>query len=72
MTSPKRNPGGRPATGETPSQSVRISDARWEAADHGARAVGSDRAKVINQLLAWFNREPGAKLPKRPPAPAND
>jgi hypothetical protein len=52
---------------KTQHRSVRIPDQRWEAADRCARAMGSDRAKLINEYLAWLTREPGARLPKRPP-----
>lgn len=64
----KRRP-GRPATGRTPAHSIRMPDDRWEAVDTQAQAAGSDRAKVINELAAWYVRESGAKLPVRPAAP---
>ena len=57
-----------PNAPKTPNRSVRIPDERWNAVDERAREMGTDRPAVINALLAWFLREPGAKLPKRPDA----
>lgn len=45
-----------------------MDDDRWAAADLNAKALGIDRAKWINEALAWLNREPGAKRPRRPDA----
>ncbi len=61
----KRKP-GRPATGETPRHSMKMPDDRWDALGDAAKEAGSDRSKVINDLAAWYVREPGAKLPARP------
>jgi hypothetical protein len=58
----------------TPPRQVRIGDSWFEfqAALElmGGNAVGggSERAENLREYLAWFNREPGAKLPTRPPA----
>jgi len=57
---------GRPATGRTPTRSVKMPDERWDALDRDAKKTGSDRSKVINELAAWFTKEPGAELPDRP------
>jgi hypothetical protein len=65
MTTPKRKP-GRPATGHNPVHCVRVPDERWKAARRNADAIGLDQTQLVNTLLAWFNREQGAKLPKRP------
>ncbi|MEU0941136.1 hypothetical protein [Embleya sp. NPDC005971] len=54
---------------KTPHRSVRISGEDW--ADLAARAPRGDRAAVLKELLAWYLRRPGAKLPDRPgPPPA--
>jgi hypothetical protein len=53
---------------KTQHRSVRVDDDRWAAADRNAKALGIDRAKWINEALAWLNREPGAKRPQRPGA----
>lgn len=61
----KRRP-GRPATGQTPARDVRMPEERWNALGDKAKAAGSDRSKVINELTAWYTREDGAELPDRP------
>lgn len=56
-----------PDAPKTQHRSVRIADDDWtDLADRSA-AAGLDRAKVINQLVGWYLRRPGAKLPTRPP-----
>lgn len=50
---------------KTKHRSVRINDEDWEGL--AVRAPDGDRAAVIKQLVAWYLRRPGAKLPKRPP-----
>jgi hypothetical protein len=44
----------------------RLPAARWEAFGEQATAADSDRSKVLNALVAWYDREPGARLPQRP------
>jgi len=39
---------------------------RWKRFAQTTAEMNSDRSKVINEFIAWYNREPGAKLPKRP------
>jgi hypothetical protein len=51
---------------KTPQRAIRIPDKRWEATERSAKAIGSNRSEVVNDMLAWFVREPNAKLPKRP------
>ncbi len=48
----------------TPHRMVRISDDRWDR--FGLLAGLRERSRVINEFVAWYNGEPGAKLPKRP------
>lgn len=52
----------------TQHRSVRVKDQEWEDLEAAARDLGLDRAKVINQLIEWWLRRPGAKLPERPTA----
>jgi hypothetical protein len=58
----------------TPPRQVRLGDewyefqAAIELMGGGAVGGGSGRAENLREYLAWFNREPGAKLPTRPPA----
>lgn len=49
----------------TPRQTVRVDKALWDK--FGATA-GRERSEVVRQLIRWYVREPGAKLPQRPPA----
>lgn len=57
-----------PSSPKTPHRSVRISDEDWK---HLAeRAPSGDRAAVIKDLIAWYLRRSGAKLPTRPDAAA--
>lgn len=48
----------------TPNRVIRLGD-EW---DELAKAAGKHkRASVIKQLVRWYLRYPGAKLPERPP-----
>ena len=44
---------------------VSVGKARWER--FGDAAGTTRRAEVIRALIDWYLREPGAKLPDRPP-----
>ncbi|MFI6140335.1 hypothetical protein ACIBCC_19370 [Streptomyces griseus] len=50
---------------KTPPRQIRIGDA-WYDFDAAAKAMGTERAAVIRELIDWYIREPGAKLPARP------
>lgn len=52
-----------PETHTTPKQ-IRIPDEDWVKLEQVAGR--RHRAAVVIQLIRWYNREPGAKLPKRP------
>jgi hypothetical protein len=45
---------------------VRIATQRWTEFGRAAKLAESSRGKVIVQLIDWYIREPGAKLPARP------
>lgn len=51
---------------KTPHRSIRVPTPRWDQAGDNTAALGVDRSAWINDALAWLNREPGAKQPKRP------
>jgi len=55
---------------KTPLQNVRVDPDLWDRFDKaiGRADPGSDRSKTLRQFIAWYVREPGAKLPARPPA----
>ena len=48
----------------TPHRMVRIADGRWDR--FGLLAGVRERSRVINEFVAWYVGEEGAKLPKRP------
>ena len=48
----------------TPVRSVRMEDELWD--DLGDVVGPRNRAAVINDLVRWYLRKPGAKAPKRP------
>lgn len=50
----------------TPHRPIRVGQTRWDR--FGALAGVRSRAKVVNEFIAWYVGEPGAKLP-RPPKP---
>lgn len=50
----------------TQHRSVRVKDPEWKDLETAAKDFGLDRAKVINDLIEWWLRRPGAKLPARP------
>lgn len=45
---------------------VRFSDEDWADLGVLAAAAGTDRSAVIRQLVQWWVRRPGVKLPERP------
>ena len=55
---------------KTPIQRFRLDDDLWIRFDKAVHQVdaSSDRSKVLRQFVAWYSREPGAKMPARPPA----
>ena len=53
----------RPKTGETPLAPLRVPAADWSDLHE---LHGRDRAHIVQQLIRWYLRRPGAKLPERP------
>lgn len=51
---------------KTPPRSTQIDDAPWEKFSADVEAAGLSRAGVMRDLVLWWIRWPGAKLPKRP------
>ena len=49
----------------TPHRPIRIEDPLWDAV--GAVVGQRKRAALVRDLLRWWMRMPGAKLPPRPP-----
>lgn len=45
---------------------------RWNRLGDVAEERGIDRTKLINALVAWLLREPGARRPERVAEPESD
>lgn len=50
----------------TPTRPIRIDLKLWEKFGQAAGRVGLDRSALLREFMAWYVREPGAKMPKRP------
>lgn len=48
----------------TTRRQIAIADDRWKRLHD---LVGDQRAEVVRQLIDFYLREPGAKMPRRPP-----
>ena len=48
---------GRPPTGETFIARVRVPKPKWEAFEGDATDMGSDRSKLINELIDMIRRD---------------
>lgn len=49
---------GRPATGETPNRTVRVSDPLWTAAKNKAEEEGKTVSDVVNTCLTKYVAKP--------------
>jgi len=65
VATPGYGQGMSPNMPKTPPRQIRIGDT-WYDFDAAAKAMGTERAAVIRELIDWYIREPGAKLPERP------
>jgi hypothetical protein len=52
-----------PNPDHTPVRSLRVDKERWEK--FGTAYGERNRSAVLNEVIAWLLREPGARLPKR-------
>lgn len=68
MTDPPKRRIGRPPRpdGVDPARGVRVPEPRWQQFKQDTDQFGTNPSKAINDFIAWFNYEPGAKRPKRP------
>jgi hypothetical protein len=56
--------------GKTPHRTIRVEGYLWDPfGEATARAGEHDRSSVLREFIAWYIHTPGAKMPKRPPAP---
>ena len=51
----------------TARQTIRVDEALWEQFGKETASAESDRSAVLRDFVRWYVREPGAKMPKRPP-----
>lgn len=65
VATPSYRSGMSPNQPKTPPRQIRIGDT-WYDFDAAAKAMGTERAAVIRQLIDWYISEPGAELPDRP------
>lgn len=64
----RRYSSGVPNAPKTPARQVRIPDENWGDIAEVARVEGlRGGADIINALLDWYLRRPGAQLPRRLP-----
>ena len=52
----------------TPTRPIRIDLDLWDRFGAATKRAGSDRSAVLRQFMAWYVRDVGAALPRRPPA----
>ncbi len=57
---------GRSGKG-TARQTIRVDEDLWASFGAACEIVGLDRSAVLRAFMHWFARQPGAKMPKRPP-----
>ncbi|MEU0395835.1 hypothetical protein ABZ208_24230 [Streptomyces sp. NPDC006208] len=54
-----------PSVPKTPPRQIRIGD-EWHEFDAVARSMGTERAELVRDFIAWYSLRPGARLPARP------
>lgn len=53
-------------TRKYPQHTVAVPDPRWVSFGAACAQLGTDRSKLLNTVMAWYAREDGAVLPRRP------
>jgi hypothetical protein len=56
---------------KTPLRKFGYDADEWKQLGQHADQLGTDRGELIRNLLDWWQRKPGAKMPPRPPAEAS-
>jgi hypothetical protein len=51
-------------------RNFRATEALWNGALEAADRAGENLPDKLREFLAWYQRQPGARMPTRPPAPA--
>lgn len=52
----------------TPHAAIRMPEDVWRRFGEAAKAQGTDRSALVRAFVAWYMREQGAELPRRPSA----
>lgn len=65
VATPGYRSGMSPNQPKTPPRQIRIGD-EWFEFDEAAKSMGTERAVLVRQFIAWYLRKPGAELPERP------
>ena len=50
----------------TPTRPIRVDLELWARFGEATERQGTDRSVVLREFMAWYARDDGAKLPKRP------
>jgi len=50
----------------TPKVTLRVTEDAWARFGEAAEQAGVPRAELLRQFIAWYSRDPGAKMPTRP------
>lgn len=58
----------RVARAPSKPRNFRASDPLWDGALAAADAAGENLPDKLREFLAWYQRQPGARMPTRPPA----
>lgn len=45
---------------------LRLPEPLWEVFGEAAERAGTDRSALLRELIRWYTRQAGAKLPERP------
>lgn len=56
-------------TRKYPQHTVAVPDPRWDRFGVVCQQLGTDRSKLLNLVMAWYGREEGVVLPRRPVMP---
>lgn len=50
----------------TPTRPIRINPDLWDRFGTATKRQDTDRSEVLREFMAWYARDPGSKMPKRP------
>lgn len=50
----------------TPTRPIRVDLELWARFGDATKRQDTDRSAALREFMAWYARDPGAKMPKRP------